>query len=282
MNMHDIVLYLLTPFGFFFVWMVLFWPLEKLFPARKQKFFRSGWLTDLYFFFGQYLIWIGLVFYALAQFKGWVDGVMPASFRTSVAAQPFWLQAYEVIFLSDLLIYWGHRLQHQVDFLWRFHATHHTARHLDWLAAHREHPVDTIYTIGLINLPGILLGFSLSSISAFIMFRGIWAIYIHSNVKLPIGPLKLLIGSPEMHRWHHYLERDAGNYSNLSPLMDLAFGTHTCPDHEPSHLGIKERIAHNYLGHMLWPFKRRVKAAPLKLNVAEKNTLPVADNPLPI
>ena len=42
--------------------------------------------------------------------------------------------------LGDLLIYWGHRLQHHSALLWRFHAVHHSAEHLDWLAAHREHP----------------------------------------------------------------------------------------------------------------------------------------------
>ena len=48
--------------------------------------------------------------------------------------------------LSDLCVYWGHRLQHNNAFLWRFHSIHHSAEHLDWLAAHREHPIDTIYT----------------------------------------------------------------------------------------------------------------------------------------
>src|SRR5262252_2329456 len=71
-------------------------------------------------------------------------------------------------------------------------------------------------------------------------FRGIWAIYIHSNVRLPIGPLRMLIGAPELHHWHHDRDRDAGNYANISPLMDILFGTYRCPDHEPEHFGINE------------------------------------------
>jgi hypothetical protein len=176
-------------------------------------------------------------------------------FRSAVAGQPWWLQAVEMILLSDFLIYWGHRLQHRVPLLWRFHSIHHSAEHLDWLAAHREHPLDTVYTVGLINLPAFLLGFPLETLAGLIAFRGIWAIYIHSNVRLPIGPLRWFIGAPELHHWHHDRARDAGNYANISPLMDIAFGTYRCPDHEPESFGIHEPIPRSYLGQMLHPFR---------------------------
>ncbi|MBL4704727.1 MAG: sterol desaturase family protein [Flavobacteriales bacterium] len=159
----------------------------------------------------------------------------------------------EVVFFSDLFIYWAHRLQHQWSFLWRFHKVHHSAERLDWLAAHREHPLDTIYTVTIINLPAILLGFNLDLIAGLIAFRGIWAVYIHSNVRLPIGPLKMLIGAPELHHWHHYLDKDAGNYANISPIMDLLFGTYTCPDHEPEEVGISEVFPTTYIGQMIHP-----------------------------
>ena len=138
-----------------------------------------------------------------------------------------------------MLFYWAHKPQHRIDFLWRFHSIHHTAKHLDWLASFREHPLDTLYTIGIINLPAIILGFPLHTIATFILFRGLWAIYIHSNIKLPLGPLRMLIGAPEIHHWHHAKDRDAGNYANLSPLMDIIFGTYTCPSQEPYEFGIK-------------------------------------------
>jgi sterol desaturase/sphingolipid hydroxylase (fatty acid hydroxylase superfamily) len=175
--------------------------------------------------------------------------------RASVAAQPWWLQAVEVIVLSDFCVYWGHRLQHRLPLLWRFHSIHHSAEHLDWLAAHREHPLDTVYTLALINLPAFLLGFPLSTLAGLIAFRGLWAIYIHSNARLPLGPLRMLIGAPELHHWHHDRQRDAGNYANISPLMDLLFGTYRCPDHEPEAFGIKEPIAGSYLGQLLHPFR---------------------------
>jgi sterol desaturase/sphingolipid hydroxylase (fatty acid hydroxylase superfamily) len=238
--------------------MVLFGPLEAAFPARPgQRFFRPGWLTDLCFLLGQYLVWNGVVFGVLKFMSGWLGGVVPHPFREAVASQPWWLQAVEVIVLSDFCVYWGHRLQHRVPLLWRFHSIHHSAEHLDWLAAHREHPLDTIYTLTLINLPAFVLGFDLSLLTGLIAFRGLWAIYIHSNVRLPLGPLRMIVGAPELHHWHHDRDRNAGNYANISPLMDLLFGTYRCPDHEPEEFGIGEPIVQNYWGQMLHPFLPR-------------------------
>lgn len=239
---------------------VLFRPLEWAFPAKPgQRVFRPAWFTDLCFFAGQYLLWNGLVLAALLYLGSWFNSTPLWGFRQTIASLPWWLQALLVIVISDFCVYWGHRLQHRVPLLWRFHSIHHSAEHLDWLAAHREHPVDTIYTMTLINLPVLLLGFPASTLAGLIAFRGLWAIYIHSNVRLPLGTMRMLIGAPELHHWHHDKARDAGNYANISPLMDLLFGTYRCPDHEPESFGIVEPISKNYLGQMLHPFIPRGK-----------------------
>jgi len=257
---------------------LVFRPLEMAFPARKeQRFFRPEWWTDLCFFLGQYLLWSGLVLWLLSSLGGWLDGWVPLDFRAAVAAQPWWFQAVQVILLSDLFVYWGHRLQHRVPFLWRFHSIHHSAEHLDWLAAHREHPIDTVYTMGLINLPAFMLGFPLETLAGLAAFRGIWAIYIHSNVRLPIGPLRWFVGAPELHHWHHDRARDAGNYANISPLMDIAFGTYRCPDHEPESFGIHEPISRSYLGQMLHPFRRRKKGQTSPISDRDARDVPAKD-----
>ena len=252
-----------TGLSFLFL-LALYIPLERVFPAKKQKFFRPEWWTDLIFFLGQYLLWGGLVFGLLVLFGRWIDGQMPSAFHARVAAQSWWLQAVEVVVLSDFTIYWAHRLQHRIGFLWRFHSIHHSAEHLDWLAAHREHPLDTVYTMGLINLPPFILGFPIETLAGFFAFRGLWAIYIHSNVRLPIGPLRWIIGAPELHHWHHERAREAGNYANLSPLMDIIFGTYRCPDHEPHALGVEEPMPRSYLGQMLHPFRSGRRKNPTR------------------
>lgn len=257
---------------------ITFIPLEKVFSAKAgQKIFRPNWILDLCFFGGQYLLWNALVVWALGYVNLWIGEVVPSSFRVAVAGQPWLLQAAAVLFFSDLLVYWGHRLQHSVDFLWRFHKVHHSIEHMDWLAAHREHPLDSLYTIGLINLPAMLLGFPLETLVGLIAFRGIWAIYIHSNVRLNTGPLKKIIGAPELHHWHHELNRKAGNYANLSPLMDILFGTYSCPKEEPKRIGLEEKLPENYLGHMLHPLlpeKVAKKAFPFR----EQNHASATDN----
>lgn len=233
---------------------LVFIPMERAFPAKSnQRVFRPKWFLDLCYFLGQYLLWSSLVLKALNYLGIWFDKNIPLHFRSIIGEQPIWLQAIEVLILSDLLIYWGHRLQHKYDFLWRFHKVHHSAETLDWLAAHREHPVDSIYTVAIINLPALLFGFDLNTLAIIVAFRGIWAIYIHSNVRLSIGPLKKLIGSPELHHWHHDKERDMGNYANISPLMDILFGTYVCPPKEPEQFGIKEEFPTTYFGQFIKP-----------------------------
>lgn len=244
---------------------LLFIPMERVFPAKKgQKIFRKYWFVDLSFLLGNYIFWNGLVILGLSYIQVGLDEITATSFRLFIFNQPFWLKVLEVILISDFLIYWGHRLQHKVDFLWRFHKVHHSAEKLDWLAAHREHPLESIYTVGIINLPAMLLGFPLESIAVVVAFRGIWAVFIHSNVRLPLGPLKVLIGSPELHHWHHDLERDRGNYANLSPLMDVIFGTYTCPDHEPEAFGIKETFSSSYIGQLTEPLLPKKQQGALR------------------
>lgn len=71
----------------------------------------------------------------------------------------------------------------------------------------------------------------------------------------------MIIGAPELHHWHHDKARDVGNYANISPLMDLLFGTYRCSDHEPADFGIHEPISKNYLGQLWHPFRRRKRDA---------------------
>jgi sterol desaturase/sphingolipid hydroxylase (fatty acid hydroxylase superfamily) len=233
---------------------IVFIPLEKAFPANaSQIILRQKWFLDLCYFLGQYLLWSSLVLKVLDYFDRWLNLHISIQLRDDVTSQPLWLQTIEVLLLSDFLIYWAHRLQHKNDFLWRFHKVHHSAQTLDWLAAHREHPLDSIYTVGIINLPALILGFNLNAITTIVAFRGIWAIYIHSNVRLNIGILKKLIGAPELHHWHHDKERDRGNYANISPLMDIVFGTYVCPQHEPQAFGIKEYFPSTYIAQLVYP-----------------------------
>lgn len=250
---------LLTTGAAFILLFLIFRPLEAVFPAKAgQPALRENWFVDLAFFLGQYLVWNAVVLTVINLFGNGVREFVPDDFRSFVASQPIVVQAVFVILMSDFIVYWGHRAQHSFRFLWRFHAVHHSAEHLDWLAAHREHPVDSLYTTALVNLPLFLTGIPISTLAYFAAFRGLWAIFIHSNVRLPIGPIRLLIGAPELHHWHHDRNRFAGNYANLSPIMDVLFRTYRCPDHEPSSFGIEEPVQQSYIGLLWYPFRHRL------------------------
>src|SRR5262249_38358398 len=140
------------------------------------------------------------------------------------------------------------------EFLWRFHRVHHTAEHLDWIAAYREHPLDNLLTRVTENLPLMLLGFPLETLAGFAAFRGLWALYIHSNCALTPGPLRFLLGAPRLHHAHHAVEHGGRvNFANLSPLMDLAFGTYHDPGRFPSRYGLGAPVEHAYVSQLAAP-----------------------------
>ena len=234
---------------------LIFLPLERLHAAHRQRVLRREWATDLLFFLGQHLLFTAPVVAVLVQVHRHSDALPLADLRAAVAGLPTWLQLLGVVLLSDLAIYWGHRLSHQVPLLWRFHRVHHTAPRLDWLAAYREHPFDNLYTRLIENLPLILLGVPLHLLAGFAMFRGLWAVFIHSNANLTPGPLRYLIGAPRLHHWHHDLKTGGRvNFANLSPLMDLAFGTYHDPGHFPERYGIDEDLDHAWWRQLVEPF----------------------------
>src|SRR6185295_14241654 len=111
-------------------------------------------------------------------------------------------------------------------------------------------------------------GFPLEVVAGVSAFRGMWAIFVHSNVRLPLGPLRLLLGAPELHHWHHArVARTEHNFANLAPWLDVLFGTHHLPEGEETYaLGLSEPWPRGYVGQLLEPLglgaiSRRVGSA---------------------
>ena len=224
------------------VLILIFSPLERLFAIHEQNFLRPRLWVDYAFLWGQFLFWGSGTVVVLLWLQGaleefaWVRGL-----HRSTQELPISLLLVGGVLLSDLCIYWGHRLSHQIPLLWKIHRVHHTARTLDWVAAYREHPLDHLYTRFIENFPLLILGVPLEALAGFFVFRGLWALWIHSNAQLPIGVLKYLLGSPHLHHWHHD-EASGGryNYANLCPIMDLIFGTYHAPLDYPNSYGARE------------------------------------------
>jgi len=239
----------------------IFIPLEWARPMwAEQRRLRPGLLTDLAFFAGQHLLFGALVVAVLGaavEHMPRPEGLL--GLWASFAELPLLVRGAIAIILGDLAMYWGHRWQHRSPLLWRFHAIHHSSETLDFVAAHREHPLDGLYTQVWMNLPAVVLGVSFEGLLGLVAFRGLWATFIHSNVSIPLGPFALLFGSPQHHHLHHLRGREVGNYANLAPWLDLLFGTHVSAG-EPARagsLGLDEPAPRSYLALLIHPFRRR-------------------------
>ncbi len=236
-----------------FILALLFVPLERTFTARTQRHLRPELGLDLLYFCAQYLLFLPVLLAFNNLLQHWTMRWSPESLRECVSSAPLYLQAVLVVSLGDLVVYWGHRLSHVCPMLWRFHAVHHSVQRLDWVAAHREHPLDSLYSQFCLNLPGFIMGVDMVSIMPVFVLRGLFATFVHSNVSIRLGPLGLLCGDPTLHRWHHAKSLESRhNFANLAPYWDLIFGTHHRPDHEDYALGLGKERRSSFIHQLLW------------------------------
>jgi sterol desaturase/sphingolipid hydroxylase (fatty acid hydroxylase superfamily) len=134
------------------------------------------------------------------------------------------------LLILDCWIYWWHRINHQIPFLWRWHEVHHLDDTLDTSSAVRFHVGEVILSSLVRALVIFLLGISLQSVIIFEILVTSASIFQHSNVRLPTSTervLSWLIVTPSIHWIHHHaLRRDTdSNYSNILSLWDRVFGT---------------------------------------------------------
>ncbi len=241
-----------------FILACIFIPLERLIPIDpEQGTLRRNWVNDLF-----YLLVNGLV--VRAGFTV-VAGILMVGFNHAfgadptpwITALPLWIQVIAVIIIADIGYYTAHRISHAVPFLWRFHAVHHSIEQMDWLATHRVHPVDQIFTNTLALLPIYFLGFSLEAAVIFQVIYQAQALLIHSNTRINFGPLKWLFASPEYHHWHHANEPDAydRNFAAQLSIIDVIAGTLFLPKRRPKAYGINEPMPQLYHQQLLHPFR---------------------------
>ncbi|NES98371.1 MAG: sterol desaturase family protein [Desertifilum sp. SIO1I2] len=184
--------------------------------------------------------------------------LVSSDLQNYIAQQPLFLQLTEAILVADFSYYIAHRLLHEVPFLWRFHAVHHSIEYLDWLATVRVHPADQIFTKLCQMIPIYWMGFSTQTLGIYALFSAAIAFYIHANIRLRVGSLKWLLATPEFHHWHHAKVPEVGNknFAAQCPLFDLILGTLYLPRREmPQKYGIPEQVPLGYLAQLLYPFK---------------------------
>lgn len=263
----------------FLLLLIIFVPLERLLAMNpEQALFRRGWWNDLvYVLVNGWLIKFGMVGMAVAGIVV-TQALVPQSWRDAVAAQPYWFQTLQVLIIADVGFYLVHRAFHAVPWLWKFHAVHHSIEELDWLAAHRIHPVDQILTKSASLIPCFALGYSEVALAAFAVIFYWHAILLHANVRVDFGPLRWLIASPEFHHWHHSDHREAydKNFAGQLAVLDVVFGTAHMPrGRTPTKYGCSDPVPPTYWQQLLYPFRQRLPLTqPGKAPSAAPDTRP--------
>lgn len=249
------------------VWLALltaiFVPLERWFALRASPWRRAEFGNDLAYYFINNLVPTMLLALPLAALASLLHLVVPDSFYAAVKALPLWLTIPLGLVVADIGAYWGHRLSHEIPWLWRFHAVHHSAEHIDYLVNSRAHPIDMVVTrlFGLVPLYMLGLGSAGAAGSVLPVIIAVIgtlsAFFVHANVRWRLGPIEALVATPAFHHWHHtrtdHINR---NYAATFPWLDRLFGSHYLPAHWPDAYGVPEALSPTLSGQLLAPFAR--------------------------
>ncbi|MFG0260593.1 MAG: sterol desaturase family protein [Phycisphaerales bacterium JB041] len=148
------------------------------------------------------------------------------------ARLPGWAAVLAGFLILDLCQYAGHVLMHKVGPLWRLHAVHHHAEHLEATTAFRFHTLE-IVAQGIVLLPlVVVLGVSVRDIAVYNAVLLPMSLFHHANVRLPRGverALGVVVITPSLHRVHHsrWQPQTDSNYSAVLSVWDRLFGTLT-------------------------------------------------------
>ena len=239
---------------------MLFIPIERLLKRVDQPILRYEWREDLLYFFISTLFVQALTYLSLAPSLATLAATeWAASIRQTIAGQPFIVQFLEVMFLTDLAQYWFHRTFHKIPALWKFHAVHHSAQAMDWLAGSRMHVIEVILMRSFTTLPMYVMGFAEAPLYAYVFFVYLLSVFIHANIRIPFGFLQYIVATPRFHHWHHGIEEEAidKNFAIHFPVIDMVFGTFHMPGNRwPEGYGIGGHpVPNGFWKQLLYPFK---------------------------
>jgi sterol desaturase/sphingolipid hydroxylase (fatty acid hydroxylase superfamily) len=181
-----------------------------------------------------------------------------------VSTLPFIVQFVAIMFFTDLVQYWVHRAFHRVPWLWRFHAVHHSAKSMDWMAGARMHFLEIFALRSMTVIPMFVLGFTDAAMHAYIFLVYLYSTFVHANLGWRLRFFEKFLVTPRFHHWHHGIEAAAVdvNFAVHFPLLDRLFGTYHLPkDAWPTGYGIAGHpVPQGYLAQFKYPFRAERKA----------------------
>ncbi|GAB5559265.1 MAG: sterol desaturase family protein [Synoicihabitans sp.] len=241
---------------------ILFVPIERLFAHRKeQPVFRIEWREDLFYFLISSMLVQIMTYLTFVPARSILAFAPLTETRAWVGALPFLVQLGAIMFLTDVVQYWVHRAFHRVPWLWKFHAVHHSAKEMDWMAGARMHFFEVIALRSMTVIPMFVLGFSSGAMNTYIFVVYLYATFVHANVGWRFPVVEKFLVTPRFHHWHHGIEREAidVNFAVHFPILDRIFGTHHLPkDRWPEGYGIEGHpVKSGYWAQFMHPFRRK-------------------------
>lgn len=257
-----------TPFSLGLDWFVIslffsalvFIPIEKMLAVRPMSPLRAEWRTDLVYFFMSHVLVQFLLIAVTASTSAIAAFAAFPSLQGMIQSLPVWAQFLLAVFVADLAQAGLHRAYHNLPFLWRFHAVHHSSRNMDWLAGSRIHIVEILMTRSAVLLPLVILGFSSDAVNAYVILVGIQAVLAHANLRVDFGWLEYVLVAPRYHHWHHarHVDYIDVNYAIHLPVVDMLMGTFRRPPRGewPAEYGVMklETVPRGIWAQLLMPF----------------------------
>lgn len=149
---------------------------------------------------------------------------------------PLWLTLLHLLLLDGWIYLW-HRMNHEWNFLWRFHQVHHLDETLDLSTALRFHGGELLLSAVFRLLPIMLFGIPFATLVLFESLVLLFSLFHHANLKLPKKldrGLSWLIVTPNWHWLHHHAEAAdlKTHYGTILTLWDRMAGSlsRTSPD----------------------------------------------------
>ncbi len=237
----------------------LFIPLERLFAQRgEQHIFRTEWREDLFYFLVSSLMVQVLTFLTFGPASSILLIAPMTGLRAWVGGLPLVVQFVAIMFLTDFVQYWVHRTFHRIPWLWKFHAVHHSAQAMDWMAGARMHFLEILALRSTTVIPMFVLGFNPNAVNAYIFVVYLCSTFVHANLNWRFPVIEKLLVTPRFHHWHHGLEKEAVdvNFAIHFPLYDKLFGTYFLPEEKwPAGYGIEGHpVPKGYVEQFKYPF----------------------------
>lgn len=237
-------------------WILLILTAERAVPAVAR---RGGWPRILRNA-GLFAVNIGLSRLAIIPVTVLATGM-------TLDWRPAWLDGGWALLLDllilDLWIYFWHRANHTIPFLWRFHEIHHLDEFLDASSAVRFHAGEVLMSAAVRGVVIVLLDIPLASVLAFETLVLVASVFQHSNVRLPARLEKALswvIVTPSIHWVHHHaVRRDTdSNYGTTLSVWDRVFATLSPTPRTPEMaIGVERAHDDGFWKLLVRPFRPR-------------------------